>query len=321
MPSLGELQSSSITKLLVIGNSGVGKTGALASLVKEGFKLRILDFDNGLDVLAQLVRKNCPDKLGNVEYRTLRDKHKASMLGPVLDGPAKAFPEGLKMLDKWKYVEGGKEVDLGSPATWGPECVLVIDSLTFMSRAALDWGEPLTPSGQGGKKDGRAVYGTAMKAIEKVLALLTGKDFNTNVIVLSHIRYQIMDDGTTRGWPTAVGEALGPTIQKQTPFVEWQCKCQGAQDDVDQDALNESLGGKSLSDITRRLTFYITEDSVYRLQEFLFKHLQVAEVGSGVSLREAIAMAAGHSFLGTIRHQPSPDGTRVYDNISTTAAI
>jgi hypothetical protein len=125
----------------------------------------------------------------------------------------------------------------------------------------------------------------------------------------------------TYQWLIAGQPRQDKSQQKQTPFVEWQCKCQGAQDDVDQDALNESLGGKSLSDITRRLTFYITEDSVYRLQEFLFKHLQVAEVGSGVSLREAIAMAAGHSFLGTIRHQPSPDGTRVYDNISTTAAI
>ena len=33
-----------------------------------------------------------------------------------------------------------------------------------------------------------------------------------SVIVISHIRYSVSQDGVTKGFPTAVGSALGPTI-------------------------------------------------------------------------------------------------------------
>jgi hypothetical protein len=63
MPSLDKHQSSEFTKLLLEGDSGSGKTGSLASLVAAGFKLRVLDMDNGLDSLANAVKRTCPDKL------------------------------------------------------------------------------------------------------------------------------------------------------------------------------------------------------------------------------------------------------------------
>jgi hypothetical protein len=82
MPSLDKHQSSEFTKLLLEGDSGSGKTGSLASLVAAGFKLRVLDMDNGLDSLANAVKRTCPDKLsGNVEFRTLRDKRRATPAG------------------------------------------------------------------------------------------------------------------------------------------------------------------------------------------------------------------------------------------------
>lgn len=215
MPSLSAHQSNEYTKLLIEGDSGSGKSGALASLVKAGYKLRILDWDNGLDVLKQYVLQDCPSKIENVEYRTLRDKRKATPLGPVIDGQAKAFIDGVKMLDRWKYKDvDGNEIDHGVPATWGPDCILVNDSLTFMSDAAWDFREPLTPKGESGKYDVRAVYKDAQDAIENVLALLTSESFRTNVIVTSHIRYISNPDGTTKGYPTSVGSALGPTIPR-----------------------------------------------------------------------------------------------------------
>ena len=51
MPPIGSHQSTNSTKLMLLGESGAGKSGALASLVTAGYKLRILDFDNGLDTL------------------------------------------------------------------------------------------------------------------------------------------------------------------------------------------------------------------------------------------------------------------------------
>src|SRR5215813_3439304 len=131
MPSLAEHQSTDFTKLVFIGDSKSGKTGALASLVLAGYKLRILDYDNGLDVLAQIVKRDKPELLKNVEFVTLQDKLVSTPVGLTVDGTATAFVNGLKLLDHWKW----GETDLGPPAKWGKECILVIDSLTFMATA------------------------------------------------------------------------------------------------------------------------------------------------------------------------------------------
>jgi hypothetical protein len=212
MPSLANHQSNQFTKLLIEGDSKAGKTGALASLVKAGFKLRILDFDNGLDVLKQFILRDSPENLDNVEFRTLRDDRKASAAGHVVT--TKAFADALKMLDKWKYTEDGVETDLGDPASWGADCILVIDSLTFLSDAAYDWAESLIPKGKSGDYDQRAVYGNAQGAIGNLLALLTSSTFATNVIVISHVKYVDNPDGTKKGYPVSVGAALSPTIPR-----------------------------------------------------------------------------------------------------------
>lgn len=209
MTSLTSHQSSEFTKMLLMGDSKSGKTGSLASLVRR-YKLRILDFDNGLDALAQVVKRDNPEKLAEIEFRTLRDKFRSTPIGTVVDGTATAFIDALKMLDNWKY----GDVDLGPPAAWGKDCILVIDSLTFMADAAWRFREPLVPKSKDGKYDVRAVYKDSQDAIESVLALLTSESFRTNVIVISHVRYVDNPDGTKKGYPTAVGSALSPQIPR-----------------------------------------------------------------------------------------------------------
>jgi AAA domain len=208
MPNLTQHQSNEFTKLLLMGDPKSGKTGSLASLVAKGFKLRVLDFDNGLDILAQVIGRDAPKALENVEFRTLRDKMKSTPLGPMIDGTATAFIEGLRMLDNWKY-EG---TDLGPPSGWGKDTILVIDSLTRMSDAAWNFREPLVPRSRDGKYDVRAVYKDAQDAIEKVVALLTSESFRTNVIVIAHVRYVDNPDGTKKGYPSSVGAALSPVL-------------------------------------------------------------------------------------------------------------
>lgn len=210
MPSLANHQSNEYTKLLIEGDSKSGKTGALASLVTAGYKLRILDMDNGLDVLKQFVLREAPQNLNNVEYRTLRDDRVSSPTGPIINGQPKAFINAIKMLDKWKY----DDIDLGDPGGWGSDCILVVDSLTFLSDAAYDFREPLASKSRDGKYDVRAVYKDAQDAIENVLALLTSESFKTNVIVISHVKYIDNPDGTKKAYPVSVGSALSPTIPR-----------------------------------------------------------------------------------------------------------
>ena len=214
MPSLANHQSNSFVKLLLTGDSGSGKSGALASLVGAGYKLCVLDMDNGLDPLKTYVEHDCPHLLGNVEFRTLRDGYKTTAAGPVVDRP-RAFVDAMKMLDHWKY----DDTDLGKPSTWGPDYICVLDSLSFFSDAAFDWAQSLNP----GAKDPRQWFYAAQQAVESALALLTSASFATNVIVTAHVRYNVSEDGTTKGYPNAVGSALGPTIPRY--FNQWaQCR-------------------------------------------------------------------------------------------------
>jgi len=200
MPNLAELTESQVVKLLLIGNSKSGKTGSLASLVKAGYKLRIMDYDNGWESLAAAVQKTCPDLLSTVSIEPLRDRMKSSPIGPIMDGPPKAFAKGLSLLDKW--TDGTK------PGDWGPEYVLVIDSLTLFSDSAYNWADAMNP----GAKDKRQIYGVAQKAVEHALSMLTNDDFKTNVVVICHIKYLDLPDGTKKGFPQAVGSALSPDI-------------------------------------------------------------------------------------------------------------
>jgi hypothetical protein len=220
MPSLSKHKSNSFVKLLLIGDAKSGKTGSLVSLVKAGYKLRILDFDNLLDILAKLIAEQCPENLDNVEFRPLRDKRKATATGPVIDGTPRAFVNGLKMLDRWKYKDDeGNEIDLGAPSQWGAGSILVIDSLSRFCDAAYDFREPLTPVGKSGESDPRATYGDAQDAIESLLGMLTSDSFATNVIVIAHGQYMELKDGTTKIFPQGVGKALSPKIPQYFPNV------------------------------------------------------------------------------------------------------
>jgi len=143
---------------------------------------------------------NDPAALARVQYETCRDKYKSSGLGPIVDGPPKAFAQALGLLDKW--------TDGTVPSTWGPEYVFVLDSLTFFSDAAFEWARGMNPSA----KDPRQWYYSAQDAVEGTLSMLTSKNFGTNVIVISHVSWVDRPDGTMKGYPSSVGKALGPTI-------------------------------------------------------------------------------------------------------------
>lgn len=97
MTKLSDHHSSKIFKSLYIGDSSVGKTGSLVSLVKAGYFLRILDLDNGLDVLKQYIIKECPDKINNVDYETRRDKYKSTAGGPIVVGQPRAFVDSMAL--------------------------------------------------------------------------------------------------------------------------------------------------------------------------------------------------------------------------------
>lgn len=197
MPTLDEHQSSEFSKLIYIGDSGTGKTGSLVSLLADGFKFKILDLDNGLDSLVYYAKRDCPDKLANVEFETIRDDYKASKAGPVLRGQPKAFVAALEKLTEWSEIDD-------------PNTFFVLDSGSAFGRAAFEWAKGMNPTA----KDPRQWYFTAQQAFESTIAMLTGPSFKMNVILISHINYKEVVEGINKGYVNAIGSALGPTIAK-----------------------------------------------------------------------------------------------------------
>ena len=51
MANISKHISADVTKLLLVGDSGSGKTAALAALANAGKNLRILDYDDGFCLL------------------------------------------------------------------------------------------------------------------------------------------------------------------------------------------------------------------------------------------------------------------------------
>lgn len=201
MPKLTEHHASSLVKLILIGDSGAGKTGSLISLIREGYKLRILDLDNGLDSVVALIRHEGLDA-SNVEYESRRDVYKAIGSGEPICLQPKAFAESLKLMDKWS--------DGTSPAEWGADTIFVIDSFTALGRAAFEWARGMKRDA----KEPRQWYFAAQQALEAVVGNLAGSNFNTNLILISHISYRELQDGTVKGYPSAIGQAFGPTFAK-----------------------------------------------------------------------------------------------------------
>lgn len=194
MPTLDNHASSAYTKILYIGDSSSGKTGSLAALLKDGYSMRILDMDNGLTALKQFGRVDGAD-LSRVEYETYRDQYRITNAGPMTKGAPKAFTNAMDKLTEWSEIED-------------PLSITVVDSLTFLGKAAYQWAKGMNPTA----KDPRQWFYAAQQAVESVLAMLTSEAYKQNLIIISHVNYKEVMEGVHRGYPSAVGSALGPTI-------------------------------------------------------------------------------------------------------------
>jgi len=202
MTSLADHHASEFAKIMYIGDSSTGKTGSLTSLVCAGYRLKVLDLDNGLDSLRQYVLHECPKKIKNVDFETRRDKYKSTRSGPIVSGTPKAYTDSLDLMTQWS--------DESDPAEWGSDTVFVVDSFDSLGKAAFEWAKGMNPSA----KDPRNWYFTAQQSLENVLQMLTGAEFKTNVIIISHVNLKETSQGVWKGHASAIGSALGPIIPK-----------------------------------------------------------------------------------------------------------
>lgn len=224
MTSLSNHNVSRSTKLLFIGLSGTGKTGALASLASAGYNLRILDLDNGVDVLKSLLSdpKSSYEKgsLDRVRVKTLTEKMRL-FGGKIVPANATVWNKIVETLSAWTEDDGTK---LGSVLDWTENDILVVDTLTTLSNAAFN--QVMALNGKlgntiSGYERQRMVWG-AQDLVESFLQMICCDAVKCNVIVNSHIKY-VEDkeapqptspdaDRVKIGFPSAIGSALPPKI-------------------------------------------------------------------------------------------------------------
>lgn len=166
-------------KALIAGESGTGKSGLLATLANAGYRLFIWDFDDGLDILHDYLTD---DGKKNTYYKTFPH------------GDPKSIDDAVKLMADF---EGQ-----GNIYGWGMDTVAVIDTATFMGKAAL------AKAATKGAKDMRQEYGKAIEYIMPILDPFTGPLVKCNVIFNTHLRYLEDDRGVQKCYPNILGQSL-----------------------------------------------------------------------------------------------------------------
>lgn len=111
--------------------------------------------------------------------------------------------------------------------------------------------------------------------------------------------------------------------KKQTEFAEFTAQVVAAGPDVDEEDLASWLtkadgSVMKLSDKTLKLTYYLTENSIFMLNDFL-DHCGIDDADGTKSRRERIDESPNAEVVVFIRHEARQDGQGVQARVAKTA--
>jgi hypothetical protein len=111
----------------------------------------------------------------------------------------------------------------------------------------------------------------------------------------------------------------GSSTKKQTPFIRFTLKPIDAGEDVKPEELEEAGG---LGERTLGVNYYLTDNSEYRLREFL-DHCGVDSKDGKTKLshRDRAEMALNTQVGAFIKHRASEDGEAVFAEVSRTYSV
>lgn len=219
MPPISQHKASQVAKILMVGTPGSGKTGSLISLANAGFKIKVLDLDNGVEIL-----KNLASTSSSIEVETVTESYKTVSGKPLPSG--QAYPAAMKLLDKWpvEWDADGKATSFESITKFGPDTVFVLDSLTRIGQYAMDYVAVL--NNRVGQQPQIQDWGQAMQLQEGMLKLLSSDAVKCHVIVMAHVKFlETEENQASIGLPSALGKQLPPLVGSyfnSTLFVKTQ---------------------------------------------------------------------------------------------------
>ncbi len=251
MPNLLDT-SDDAAKMMLIGRSGAGKTGAQASLVAAGYKLRIIDTDKGIKSLRSLLTDprypyakiiadkkidlreavsyipfDIPMSLRTVTRQVGGKSYSETLLAPK---DARAWMKVLDQLNNWR--DG--EINYGPADSWGNDVVLSLDSFSTLAYHVYYFSQSLN-NRLGARDEGRDYQrdvGAAQAQLRRLLEMLSNSSIKCNVIIISHVTWVDESQGVAArpreatadgnavvfsqpdGYPSAIGRALSPQMGK-----------------------------------------------------------------------------------------------------------
>lgn len=205
MPNFADAPpDSSPVKMLLIGDSGSGKTGSLASLVRAGYTVGIIDMDNGVQILQQILKDDPIEVKKRLYWETFTDKMQVVEGVVKYEGKPMAAANAAKALDTFP--------GLGKVSSLDQSHVIVLDSLTLFSDAVRDRifsvVNRLPPSGTPQIQD----WGAAINAVEQTLGLIYSSHIKCHFIITSHIAYVQSEIEELRAYPSTLGTKLPPKV-------------------------------------------------------------------------------------------------------------
>lgn len=118
---------------------------------------------------------------------------------------------------------------------------------------------------------------------------------------------------------TIAEHKFGRSAKKGTPYVEFIFTGIQPGEDIDPEQMKDQDGAPiDLSKWKPNTQFYLTQDSAFRLKEFL-EALKIPTVGR--TMNEAIPEARGLPVLLTVSMKASEDGTSFFNRVESVTAV
>jgi hypothetical protein len=205
-------------KVLVLGESGAGKTHSIQTLINSGVTPFVLFTEPGMRTIADTLPEECHwmyvpaanaswesmmetmKKIGTMNQKSL------SSIDAINKKDYQQFYQVLAALNHFVCARTGE--DFGDISTWKTDRCIVIDSLTGLSRMAMDMVVGSKPCKNPGD------WGIAMSSLEMLLDKLA-YDTHCHYVLTGHLERE--KDEVTGGvinMPSTLGQKLAPKIPR-----------------------------------------------------------------------------------------------------------
>lgn len=211
--------------VMLQGDSGVGKTHAIGTLVETGLEVFYLALDPGRESLAGFWTdkgKKIPENLHWASIRTVPqgfdtmkdiaqkiNSYNFEMLTKLVDGNKKKYNQHEQLLTLLSnFKDERTKQDFGAVDHWNTDRVLVIDNLSGLSDIILNnvvGGKPVKNQGE---------WGIAQTQVEIMVKMLTD-GCKCHFVLLGHVEKELDEvNGGYKVMASTLGKKLAPKLPK-----------------------------------------------------------------------------------------------------------